>query len=138
MAITSMAEMAKSPDPGALDFMIDHIFLPPRLPQEDDENSSHTNATIRVLRDSVGSFLSAEPGSAPSVRPAFDMLDRFVKMDTGKMDTGKMDTGKMDTGKMDTGKMDTGRGVDEDREVRSVRDIISDLKNGGMYSPSLP
>ncbi len=118
MAITSMAEMAKSPDPGALDFMIDHIFLPPRLPQEDDENSSHTNATIRVLRDSVGSFLSAEPGSAPSVRPAFDMLDRFVKMDTGKMDTG--------------------RGVDEDREVRSVRDIISDLKNGGMYSPSLP
>ena len=106
MATCSVAEMAEVPDPKALDYMINHVFLPPHLPQGDDADAGHTNATIRALRNSVDCFLSAEPGSAPSVRPAFEMLDRFLKTDSG--------------------------GVDETRQTRGVRDVITDLKNGGM------
>lgn len=112
MAIPSAAGMANSPDPKALDFMINHVFLPPQLPQEDDSDPEYLNTTIRAFRDSVACFLSAEPGSAPSVRPALDMLDRLLSTESAK--------------------------GDETLKTRSVRDVISDLKNGGMdLSPSL-
>ncbi|KAH6619158.1 hypothetical protein B0J18DRAFT_481466 [Chaetomium sp. MPI-SDFR-AT-0129] len=78
MVITSAWEMANSPDPKALDFMITHVFLPPQLPQVDDSEAGYLNTTIRAMRDSVACFLSAEPRAAPSVQPAVDMLDRLL------------------------------------------------------------
>ncbi|KAK4119357.1 hypothetical protein N657DRAFT_581720, partial [Parathielavia appendiculata] len=77
--------MANSPDSKALDFMINHVFLPPQLPQEDDSEAGYLNTTIRAFRDSVECFLSAEPSSAPSVRPAVDMLDRLLSTETRGM-----------------------------------------------------
>jgi hypothetical protein len=61
MAITSAWEMANSPDPKALDFMINHVFLPPQLPQEDDSGAGYLNTTIRVFRDSVAQSLVLLP-----------------------------------------------------------------------------
>lgn len=69
-------------DTPTLDFIIHHVFLPPRLPQEDDTNGQHLLAMVQVLRDSVSDFIAAEPCSAPSVQPALDMLDRFLKTNT--------------------------------------------------------
>jgi hypothetical protein len=51
----------------SLNFMINHVFLPPRLPQEDDTNPQHLLATVRALRDSVSAFLSM---GCSEVRPA--------------------------------------------------------------------
>jgi len=93
-------------DMQTIDFIIHHVFLPPRLPQEDDTNAQHLLSMIQVLRDSVSDFVVAEQDSAPSVRPALDMLDRFLKTNPK-----------------------VGKANVDDRAI--LRNVISDLKDGG-------
>ena len=102
-------------DPHSLDFMIDHVFLPPRLPQADDTDARHSLATIQVLCDSVSRFLLAEHGSLLAVQPVLKMLERFLK-------TGP------------------GLGLDEAPETQMLRGIIALLTDGGTYiqHPSSP
>ncbi|KAK4160024.1 hypothetical protein QBC43DRAFT_326010 [Cladorrhinum sp. PSN259] len=66
-----------------LEFMIHHIFLPPRLPQEDDTDGQHLLAMAQVLRDSVSKFIAAEHGSSPSLQPVLEMLKRFLRTNPG-------------------------------------------------------
>jgi hypothetical protein len=91
-----------------LNFIIHHVFLPPRLPQEDDTNSQHLLTMIQVLRDSVSNFMAVERGSAPSVQPALDMLDSFLET-SPEADAGKTNMAHRD----------------------AVRSVIFDLKDGG-------
>ncbi|KAG7294015.1 hypothetical protein NEMBOFW57_004076 [Staphylotrichum longicolle] len=77
MAYTEHArnkENAKS-----LDFMINHVFLPPRLPQEDDTDPEDLFATVQTLCESVSRFRTLEPTSRTSVQPALEMLKQFLK-----------------------------------------------------------
>jgi len=95
-------------DMPTLNFIIHHVFLPPRLPQEDDTNGQHLLTMIQVLRDSVSDFMAAERGSAPSVQPALDMLDRFLQTSL-EADAGKTNMAHRD----------------------ALRSVISELKDGG-------
>ncbi|KAK0613589.1 hypothetical protein B0T14DRAFT_591458 [Immersiella caudata] len=79
MATDLLAASGMPLDMPTLDFMIHHVFLPPRLPQKDDKNGQHLLTMAQVLRDSVSAFMVAERSSAPSLQPALDMLNRFLR-----------------------------------------------------------
>ncbi|KAK1750884.1 hypothetical protein QBC47DRAFT_352381 [Echria macrotheca] len=66
----------------ALDFIVDHVFLPPQLPQTDDTNTDHINAAIQVLCHSVSRFLSLETAPHASLQTVLGMLQRFYKFET--------------------------------------------------------
>ena len=92
----------------SLDFMIDHVFLPPRLPQKDDSSLQHSLAMIQFMCDSVTQFLSAQHASLPAVQPALETLERFVKTVPGQ-------------------------DLDEAPKAQILRDMIAHLKIGGTY-----
>jgi len=96
-------------DTQALDFVIHHVFLPPRLPQKDDQNASHTLATAQLLRDSVSNFFSTEGNASPPVQTVLRMLERFIATDLRPA-------------------------LDEGPKKNWLRSCISDLGNGGTYS----
>ena len=100
-------------DPQSLDYMIDHVFLPPQLPQEDDTDAQLSRATIQVLCDSVSRFLLAESASLPAVQPALKMLERFLRVGRGL-------------------------GLDEAPETQMLRDTIAPLKDGGTCKITAP
>lgn len=108
MAFTGLAANREGQSLQSLNFMIDHVFLPPQLRQEDDADAQHLLALVQALRDSISGFLSAESGSSTSVRPALQMLERFLKTGPG---IGLLATDK----------------------ARLMRSIIAGLKNGGAY-----
>ncbi|KAK4449026.1 hypothetical protein QBC34DRAFT_351713 [Podospora aff. communis PSN243] len=95
MATGLPASGGKALDMPHLMFIIHHVFLPPQLPQADDTNNQHLLAMVQVLRNSVSAFLAAEPGAAPSVQPALDMIDRFLTaspaVNAGKTDMARRD-----------------------------------------------
>jgi hypothetical protein len=76
MDFTRSASGREPPDTDCLNFMINHVFLPPQLPQADDATVEHRLATVRALRDSVSNFVSV---GCRSVQPALEMLDRFLE-----------------------------------------------------------
>jgi hypothetical protein len=94
----------------SLNFMIDHVFLPPRLPQEDDTNPQGSLDMVRFLYNSVLNFLMAESISRPAVTPALEMLGRFLETN----------------------------GPNETLDKQILRDIIINLKSGGTYSVYCP
>jgi hypothetical protein len=96
------------PDTDCLNFMINHVFLPPRLPQADDTTARGAErqlALVQALCDSVSDFVSV---GCSSVRPALEMLGRFLKTCPGA-DPGQ--TGKTSV----------------------LRSVIAGLKDGGVY-----
>lgn len=70
-----------------LKYLIDHVFLPPRLPQMDD---SHVGFDLEALKDALTSFkLSLPPDEQPrwatiikmvNILPANKVDDSLVKM----------------------------------------------------------
>ena len=58
----------------SLNFIIDHVFLPPRLPQEDDANLQGSLDIARLLYNSVLNFLMTGSTSRAAVTPALEML----------------------------------------------------------------
>ncbi len=89
--------------------MIDHVFLPPRLPQEDDTDPQHVLAMVQALCDSVRRFLSVETTSLSAVQPALKMLEHFLSINLG---------------------LD----LDGSSESRILPDAIANLKQGGTYN----
>ena len=83
MAIDLPASNGVRLDGPTIDFIIHHVFLPPRLPQEDDTNSQHLLSMTQVLRDSISGFMEAEHRSSPSLQPALEMLGRFLETNPG-------------------------------------------------------
>ncbi|KAK3323063.1 hypothetical protein B0H66DRAFT_515810 [Apodospora peruviana] len=63
----------------SLEFVINHVFLPPKLPQEDDWAASHDHALIGSLRDSSLEFIKVQPDSTTSLAPAIGMLERLLE-----------------------------------------------------------
>ncbi|KAK4220947.1 hypothetical protein QBC38DRAFT_155242 [Podospora fimiseda] len=78
-------------DASTLEFLMSHVFLPPRLPQKDDTNKQHQIAMTQVLRDSISKFMAAEHRSSPSLQPALEMVGRFLSTSTGP-DLNETDT----------------------------------------------
>ncbi|KAK4153473.1 hypothetical protein C8A00DRAFT_33763 [Chaetomidium leptoderma] len=107
MAFTSLTGDREWPDTQSLNFMINHVFLSPQLPQEDDTDAQHLLALVQALCGSVSGFLSAESSSSPSVRPALEMLERLLKTDPGL-------------------------GLYETDKTSVLRGIIAHLKNGDV------
>jgi hypothetical protein len=107
MNFVSSAGGREPPETDCLNFMINHVFLPPRLPQEDDATAERQLATVQTLRDSVSDFVSV---GCSSVRPALEMLDRFLKTCPG-----------------------AGPGQADMTTV--LRSVIAGLKDGGAYCP---
>jgi len=95
-------------DMPTLDFMIHHVFLPPRLPQEDDTNIQHSLTMVQVLRNSVSDFMAAQRDSSDSVQHGLGMLDRFLKT-ISKAGAGKTKVTNRD----------------------ALRSVIVELKDGG-------
>ncbi len=93
-------------DAKSLAFIINHVFLPPRLPQQDDTDVQALFATGQTLCDSVSRFLSVESRCQPAVQPALNMLERYLKTQPGP-------------------------DLDATTKTQVLRDIITDLKNGG-------
>ncbi|KAK0643172.1 hypothetical protein B0T16DRAFT_391740 [Cercophora newfieldiana] len=88
----------------ALNFMINHVFLPPRLPQTDDTCAEHVQATVQALCDAVSRFLSLGVESQPSVQTVLGMLQRFRYLEVSQLGA-------------------TGNGL---------RNVIANLKHGGV------
>ncbi|KAB5572265.1 hypothetical protein GE09DRAFT_662607 [Coniochaeta sp. 2T2.1] len=88
----------------SLNFMIDHVFLPPRLPQGDDTNPEGSLDMVRLLYNSVLEFWRAESTSRPAVTPALQMLKRFHETN----------------------------GSNETLDKQILRDIITNLKSGDI------
>lgn len=63
--------------PGNLRYVINHVFLPPRLPQEDDASADNDLALVASLYKSLVEFSELEPTSWESLSPAIDMIRRF-------------------------------------------------------------
>ncbi|KAK0715939.1 hypothetical protein B0H67DRAFT_645624 [Lasiosphaeris hirsuta] len=91
MAINLLARDGARLDTPTLDFIIHHVFLPPRLPQEDDTNGQHQLAMAQALCDSISDFMVADHRSSPSLQPALEMLGRFLKTNPG-LDLSKTNT----------------------------------------------
>jgi hypothetical protein len=56
---------------GALEYLIHHVVLPPKLPQEDDSDASHEHAlldtTIRALRKFRDALQTVSPEAAQKI-----------------------------------------------------------------------
>ncbi|KAK0738067.1 hypothetical protein B0T18DRAFT_394422 [Schizothecium vesticola] len=65
--------------PGDLRFVINHVFLPPRLPQEDDTTADNDLALVASLYKSLLKFRELEPTASGALSPAIDMVGRFYR-----------------------------------------------------------
>ena len=108
MATDLLARVEVPLDMPTLDFIIHHVFLPPRLPQEDDTNSQHPLIMVQVLRDSVSDFMATQRDSGPSMQPTLNMLNRFLET-SHNADAGKTKRAHRD----------------------ALRSLIFELKDGG-------
>ncbi|KAK0630434.1 hypothetical protein B0T17DRAFT_589950 [Bombardia bombarda] len=69
---------AKSQEADSLAYLINHVFLPPKLPQGDDGSSTRQEqALVASLLDALDKFNDLEPGSRPSTLKATQVLERF-------------------------------------------------------------
>ena len=44
-------------DPSGIEYLTNHLFLPPKLPQQDDSSSTGKNALLHHVTDSAAAFL---------------------------------------------------------------------------------
>lgn len=72
--------------PESLEFIFHHVFLPPKVPQEDDGAEQHVRAMAQTFGDSISAFLQAEPRFAESMCPALGMIHRFLETIPGSHD----------------------------------------------------
>ncbi|KAK5662476.1 hypothetical protein OQA88_8387 [Cercophora sp. LCS_1] len=61
----------------SLNYIVTHTFLPPKLPQGDDENASYDSEMAQMLSASLKLFMRHEPESAACLTPAVKMLERM-------------------------------------------------------------
>ena len=63
--------------PSRLTHAINHVFLPPRLPQADDASLENDLFLAKSLHESLLGFRKLEPASSEALNPALDMVGRF-------------------------------------------------------------
>lgn len=79
------------------EYIITHVFLPPKLPQEDDSNSEQDSALIEECRAALMSFQACLPGQERWVMmlskmlelrdPSGDMLSKKIEISLETMKT---------------------------------------------------
>jgi len=65
--------------PSGLKYTINHIFLPPRLPQADNTSLENELFLAKSLHKSLLGFSKLEPASAEALNPALGIVARFSK-----------------------------------------------------------
>ncbi|KAK0723613.1 hypothetical protein B0T26DRAFT_811927 [Lasiosphaeria miniovina] len=65
--------------PSGLEYAINHVFLPPRLPQTDDASLENELFLAKSLYKSLLGFRKLEPASSEALNPALDMVGHFSK-----------------------------------------------------------
>ena len=63
--------------PSGLKYAINHVFLPPRLPQADDASLENELFLAKSFYESLLGFRQLEPASSEALNPALDMVERF-------------------------------------------------------------
>lgn len=63
--------------PGNLRYVINHVFLPPRLPQKNDTTPDNELALVGSLHKSLLKFKELEPTASAALDPAINMVGRF-------------------------------------------------------------
>ncbi|KAK3346903.1 hypothetical protein B0T25DRAFT_613574 [Lasiosphaeria hispida] len=69
---------------GCLEYTINHVFMPPRLPQEDDTQITNEHRLIASLLESVRHFTTIEPSSVEALLPVIGMLEKLLGMAPGR------------------------------------------------------
>ncbi|KAK4204643.1 hypothetical protein QBC40DRAFT_345375 [Triangularia verruculosa] len=76
-----------------LEFAINHVFLPPKLPQSDDTSATGEAFLLRSLLDSMREFATLQPEAASRLWPSMRMIERLLRLQT--CDTKETATAKM-------------------------------------------
>ena len=64
---------------GTLGYLIDHVFLPPKLPQEDDECPKNSEALINVCLTTLSEFTHCLPAEERGEwEPLLEMLQYML------------------------------------------------------------
>ena len=73
-------------DPSRLNYLIHHVFLPPKLPQEDDSSPAMDSLLAEYCLSALKSFQDLrvlhEPGS-PCWQSCIHMVDKVVRLRSG-------------------------------------------------------
>ena len=67
----------------SLKYIVDHVFLPPKTPQEDDTTIAEEHRLISSLLDSVKAFSKCLAPEAKNLEPVVRMLQRLLKVKPG-------------------------------------------------------
>ncbi|KAK4175214.1 hypothetical protein QBC36DRAFT_355360 [Triangularia setosa] len=65
-----------------LEFVINHVFLPPKLPQSDDTNATGEAFLICSLLSSLREFSILQPGEATRLQSLMRMVERLLRLQT--------------------------------------------------------
>ena len=74
--------------------MVHHIFLPPKLPQEDDFDPRHERVLLKTTSNALQMFKGvAEYGQQEIIESVSTMMDnlRIVHDESGAVDQGKLE-----------------------------------------------
>lgn len=63
-----------------IEYAINHVFLPPKLPQADDRNFGYDGELAKSLRHSLREFRALEPDSDAALKGAIDLFDRYAQL----------------------------------------------------------
>lgn len=67
-----------------LEYAINHVFLPPKTPQEGEVNIQEEHNLARFLRESVVNFCSrCSKAESEDLQPVIRMLQRLMKVSPG-------------------------------------------------------
>lgn len=76
-----MSSLTMQFSPEALSFMVNHIILPPKLPQEDDSDSTCELALVQFVRNQALAFQVNVPANYQMCwRRIVKMLDTWIKV----------------------------------------------------------
>jgi hypothetical protein len=112
MAASTAHLAARAAERRSLDYAINHVFLPPKCPQQDDTDIEQEHNLINSLLQATKIF-SAQCSAADAQRlgPVSRMLDRLLEAKPGMAGADKKG---------------------------AMQKMIRDLKNGGRYILEIP
>jgi hypothetical protein len=84
MATSASSSGSKSTGAGFLEYQINHVFLPPKLPQEDDMDIRQENLLVSSLLESTRDFSrECSPSESLHLGRVIGMLEQLLKMKPG-------------------------------------------------------
>lgn len=64
-----------------INFIVNHLFLPPKLPQADDWDPARENVLLRLVADAARTFTDMVPhDQQPALREVAAALDHLIAM----------------------------------------------------------